>query len=383
MIRLAIAGCRRGRAFVPILQDAGFTLVGAMDPDRNRLAAFAKTARLSPTHCFDRYEALLDCGPDAVLLASPMPHHAPQAIHALERGIHVLSEVPAAISFDQSLRLRNAVRASRANYMMAENAVYTREAMTVGAMVNAGRFGDLYYAEGEYLHDVRNSVVDDTGEFTWRKRWQMDRRGSTYATHAIAPPLLWMNDRIARVSALGSGSHVDKRFGGDDTCVMTCSTECGRTLVVRTDLRSPRPACTTYYQLQGTAGCYEAGRSQSDVGRVSVAPDDRWRQLSTFERAHLPALWRNYRKPARRSKHGGADFFTLLAFAGVCRGEPSPIDVYRALDWTLPGLASELSVEQSGARVEVPDPRTDVLDHVARTERETNQLPDWTESVDQ
>lgn len=381
MIRLAIAGCRRGRAFVPILQDAGFTLVGAMDPDRNRLSEFAKTARLSPALCFTRYEAMLECGADAVLLASPMPHHAPQAIPALERGIHVLSEVPAAVSFDQCLRLRDAVRATQANYMMAENAIYTREAMTVGAMVDAGFFGDLYYAEGEYLHDVRSSVVDDKGEFTWRKPWQMDRRGATYATHAIAPPLLWMHDRVARVSAVGTGSHVDERFGGDDTCVMTCSTEGGRTLVVRTDLRSPRPACTAYYQLQGTAGCYEAGRSRNDAGRVSLTPDDRWQRLSTFDRAYLPSLWRNHRSSVRRSKHGGADFFTLLAFAGVCRGESSPIDIYRALDWTLPGLASELSVECGGKLMDVPDPRTRALDESAQRERETGRFANTKFSV--
>ncbi len=382
MIRLAIAGCRRGRAFVPILQSAGFTLAGAMDPDRDRLVEFSKAAHLSPTSCFDRYETLLECGADAVLLASPMPHHAPQAIRALERGIHVLSEVPAAISFDQCLRLRDAVRASNANYMMAENAVYTREVMLVSAMADAGLFGELYYAEGEYLHDVRSSVVNAAGEFTWRKTWQFDRRGATYATHAIAPPLLWMNDRVVRVGASGTGSHVDDRFGGDDTCVMTCSTESGRTLVVRTDLRSPRPASTAHYQLQGTAGCYEAGRSRDDVGRVSLVPDDRWRRLSKFERAYLPDLWRTHRKPARRAKHGGADFFTLLAFAGVCRGEPSPVDIYRALDWTLPGLASELSVERD-ASVDVPDPRTDALDAAARTEREANRFPDWIETVDQ
>lgn len=367
MIPLAIAGCRRGRAFLPILKDAGFTLAGAMDPDPERRAAFAKEAGLSPTRCFDRFDALLDCGADAVLLASPMPNHVPQAIHGLECGIHVLSEVTAAVSFDQCVRLRNAASASSATYMMAENAVFSREAMTVAAMVKAGVFGDLYYAEGEYLHDVRTSVVNADGSFTWRKRWQMDRRGATYASHALAPPLLWMDDRVARLSAIGSGSRVDTRFDGDDTCVMTCKTEGGRTLIIRTDLRSPRPARTAYYQLQGTAGCYESGR-------VSVNGGQDWRNLPKFERDFLPAAWRDHHRAARRSKHGGADFFTLHAFADVWRGAPSPVDVYRALDWTLPGLVSELSIEQGGIPLDVPDPRTNALDDLAKLERQSNAI---------
>ncbi len=362
MIRIAIAGCRRGRAFIPILKDAGFTLVGAMDPHAERLSAFAKSARLSPTDCFDRYQALLDSEPDAVLLASPMPNHAPQAIAALDRGIHVLSEVPAAVSFGQCIRLRDAARASNAGYMMAENAIFTREAMAIDAMAKDGRFGNLYYAEGEYLHDVRSSVVDDAGRFTWRKPWQMDRRGATYATHAIAPPLVWMNDRIARLSAWGSGSHVDERFAGDDTCVMTCATEQGRTIVIRTDLRSPRPARTAHYQLQGTNGCYEAAQTRGGHPHVSVDNCGDWVRLSKLERDYLPACWRDHRGAARRSKHGGADFFTLLAFAEVCRGAPSPVDVDTALDWTLPGLISEVSIARGNTPIPVPNPRTTELD---------------------
>lgn len=382
MIRLAIAGCRRGRAFLPILKDAGFELVGAMDPDGDRLSGFAKDARLSPTLCFEKYDDVLNCGADAVLLASPMQHHVPQAILALDRGIHVLSEVPAAVSFDQSVRLRDAARDSQANYMMAENAIYSRESSTINAMVEAGIFGDLYYAEGEYLHDVRDSVVNADGEFTWRKRWQMDRRGATYATHAIAPPLHWMQDRVVKLSATGTGSHVDTRFAGDDTCVMTCTTERGLGLVVRTDLRSPRRERSSYYGLQGSAGCYEAAQSSEFNGRVSLGDKGAWKKLPKFEGKYLTDDWRTHKSAVKRSKHGGADFFTLLAFAKVCQGAPSPVDAYRALDWTLPGLVSELSVEQGGVPMAVPDPRTDALDTLANNERASDRFADWTESAD-
>ena len=48
------------------------------------------------------YEQMLErSGIDAVLIASPMQLHVPMAIAALERDIHVLSEVPAGVSVDE------------------------------------------------------------------------------------------------------------------------------------------------------------------------------------------------------------------------------------------------------------------------------------------
>jgi predicted dehydrogenase len=382
VIKLGIAGCRRGRAFVPILHDAGFTLAGAMDPDPDRLNAFAKEAQLDAANCFDRFEPFLECGADAVLLASPMPNHAPQAIAALERGIHVLSEVPAAISFDQCLRLRDAAVQSNAAYMMAENAIHTREAMTVAALARAGTFGEIYYAEGAYLHDVRDSAINPDGSFTWRKQWQFDRRGATYATHALGPPLHWMDDRVVRLSAIGSGSHIDQRFGGDDTAILSCTTNNDRALIVRTDLRSPRPAQTAYYQVQGGKGCYEAAQTRDEPGRIAVDDGGTWKLLAKYEPDSIQNEWNKHRKAVRRSKHGGADFFTLLDFAKACKGEPTLIGVHRALDYTLPGLVSERSIEQGGIPLEVPDPRTNALDQAAESEQSANRFPNWTESVD-
>src|SRR5262245_14583814 len=52
---------------------------------------------------FTDYEEMLDKGNvDAVILGTPMPFHVPQAIAALKRGIHVISEVPASVSLAES-----------------------------------------------------------------------------------------------------------------------------------------------------------------------------------------------------------------------------------------------------------------------------------------
>ena len=52
--------------------------------------------------------------------------------------------------------LLQAVKASKAQYMLGENCNYMKPYMIIREMVRAGCFGKVYYAEGEYLHDCRN-----------------------------------------------------------------------------------------------------------------------------------------------------------------------------------------------------------------------------------
>ncbi|MEI6287571.1 MAG: hypothetical protein WCP79_13790 [Bacillota bacterium] len=74
---------------------------------------------------------------------------------ALERGIHVLCEVPAAVSIGECKAVTLAARRSQAIYMMAENYTYSRQNVIVRELVRAGRLGEPYYAEAEYLHEYK------------------------------------------------------------------------------------------------------------------------------------------------------------------------------------------------------------------------------------
>lgn len=384
--RLGIVGCNRGRSFLSVLEAAGFKAVSAVDPDPASLNRLSDTAGIPQGARFARFEEMLAHGVDAVILGSPMPFHAPQAIMALDHGVHVLSEVTAAISFDQCLRLRNAARKSKAAYMMAENYTYRKQCQIVKAMARAGLFGDLYYAEGQYIHDVRHMVEIPSGGFTWRKAWQMDRRGNTYPTHSIGPVLQWMDDRIVSLCARGSGSHADPHYTGDDSAVMLCETTRGRLVQVRTDIRSRRPHVMDYYQLQGTLGCYESPRGFGDEHKVYVVgrhgkSEVVWHSLWEFEEEFLPEDWQVHREAAAKAGHGGGDYLQVLDFARACDGKPPAIDVITALDWTLTGLVSELSVEQGGIPLPVPDPRTDELDRAAERERNSGRFSAYAESV--
>jgi predicted dehydrogenase len=373
-VKMGISGCRRGRSFLKTATLAGFEVWAVIDPDEDTRNGLGEASGVPESRRFSDYNAMLDSGVEVVLVSSPMPYHAPQAVAALKRDIHVLSEVTAATSLQQCLRLRDTAQASSATYMMAENYTYRKPVQLVMGMVEAGLFGDVYYTEGQYLHNVRDIYVLPDGGHTWRGCWQLSRRGLTYPTHSIGPALKWMKERVVSLSARGSGTRTWNDVTGDDSAVMLCQTASGKLVNIRTDLASRRPHNMTYYQLQGTKGCYEAPRGLGDDHKVWLLDyhgddENSWHSLWDFEEKCLPEIWRQYAESAAKAGHGGGDLLELVEFAEAIGGESSPdLDVYTALDWTMTALISELSVEQGGASLEVPNPRNDELDRAAAIE---------------
>ncbi|MCS6950846.1 MAG: Gfo/Idh/MocA family oxidoreductase, partial [bacterium] len=363
-IQLGIVGAGgRGSSFkavVDTLPDVQIQAVCDVDEARAQRVAELTGAK----QVFTDYEQMLERAEiDAVIVATPMPLHAPQSIAALKRGIHVLSEVPAAVSLAECRELVQAVRESQAVYMMAENYLYAKPIVLVKELVQRGLFGATYYAEGEYIHELK-----ELNELTpWRRRWQTGINGNTYPTHSLGPILEWMpGDRVVQVCCAGSGHHYrDARgelYENEDSTLTLCKMRSGGLVKLRLDMLSDRPHALNVYQLQGTDGCYESARAPGEVDRVwlrRLCPDmHTWLPLQELEEQFLPQEWKEREEQARRTGHGGADYFVLADFLAAMRGErPPSVDVHYALDMTLPGLMSQVSIAQGGRWVEVPDSR--------------------------
>lgn len=358
-LRIGLAGVR-SRAFVAGLRALpGVAVTALCDLDPAALARYGD--ELGIEQRYTEYEALLDSDVDAVVVATPMPLHVPQSIAALQAGKHVLSEVTAAVDLAQCRALVAAVRASGKHYMLSENYCYRRATVLVGALVQAGLFGEPYYAEGGYIHNCRHLHTDAAGRPTWRAIWQVGKNGCTYGTHSLGPVLQWLDDRVATVVCLGAGQRTEPRWGMDDTVTMLCQTTRGALIAIRCDMLSPRPHNMTHYALQGTRGAYQSGRYPGEPDLVWLAGHspgpEQWQPLDAYA-GYLPDHWRLPPPEALRAGHGGGDFFIVRDWIeAIRRDTPPPIDVYRGLDFTLPGLISEQSIAQGGAPLPVPDPR--------------------------
>ena len=361
VLRIGVVGAPRGRSFVRTLSSAeDAKVVSLCDIDTNLLKQVADEFDV-PRMYTDYVEMLDNEQLDAVIIATPMHLHVPQSVEALKRGVNVLSEVTAAVSLRQCEELVRACRESDAKYMLAENYCYRPNVVLVQSLVERGFFGRVYFGEGEYIHDVKAMHHHATGQPTWRAVWQVGKRGCTYCTHSLGPLILWFQDRVESVSCHGTGVHTDPGHVMDDTVIMLCKMSKGGLVKIRLDMMSNRPHNMDYYSLQGTKGAYEAPRGLGDDHKIwvsDVSERVEWRPLREFEQ-YLPDKWRNPPEEARKAGHGGGDYFELRDFLdSVIKDRDPSIDVYMAMDMTLPGLVSERSILNNGRYYTVPDLRT-------------------------
>jgi predicted dehydrogenase len=355
---IGIVGVPRGKGQLSAIAAAGnrVRLVGCYDPNPAAMAAFAQNG--PDIAQFPTFEAAVEAC-DLLIIASPQQYHAPQAAFALLAGVHVLSEVPAAVSLEQVNQLLAAARASSASYMIAENYCYSRENLIISAMARNGVFGDLYFGEAEYVHEMKHYQFGADGQPTWRHHWQVGKNGVTYPTHCLGPLLQWMDDRIVSVSCVGTGRWTKPEHDIEDGVILMARMRKGGLVRMRLDLLSNRPHLMNFYGLQGTRGGYESGRLFGDKPRLYVegkSTYDKWDAIEAYADEHLP---KRYARPLDGAGHWGADSWPLLDFVdSIIDGTKPPLGIYEALDMTLPGILSEQSIAQSGAWLAVPNPRT-------------------------
>jgi predicted dehydrogenase len=361
-LKVAFAGARRSSSFFRAFQSHPETQVVALcDTYEPNLYEAGKATGV--TQLYTVYEKMLDeAKPDIVVVATPMHFHALQSIAALQRDIHVLCEVTAGVSIDECRWLVQACRSSRAVYMMAENYLYRKTCVLVKAMVDAGVFGHVYYAEGEYLHELSALHHTAQGKPTWRYYWQVGVNGCTYPTHSLGPCLQWIKERPERISCTGTGVWTDPEHAMEDTVLLLCKTASEKLIRVRVDMLSKRPHAMTNYALQGTKGAFEGARRAGEKDWVWLEDycqdPNEWAPLSQFEDEFLPEMWRNPPPEALMAGHGGGDYFEVMDFVDAVQGRTSPtVGIHEAMDMTLPGLVSQESIRRGGEWLPLPDSR--------------------------
>jgi len=362
-IKVGIVGAAgRGSAFFSAFDDNPLCAVTAVcDLNEERLAQTAAENHIEQVYT-DYAEMLDRSGVDAVVVGTPMHLHASQSIMALKRGIHVLSEVTAAISIEECRQLAKAARESRATYMMAENCCYFRQNVIVREITRAGLFGELYLGSGEYVHAV--SSLNEP--HMWRRRWHTGINGNTYCTHSLGPVYQWFGgQRVTSVCCFGSGNHYrdleGKPFENEDSTFTACRLEGGGLVNLRLDMLSNRPTSGNCYMLQGTQGCYESGRGFGDKDRIHLSDrhePEQWQALDELAEEFLPDHWLKLPQAALASGHFGSDYMVAADFINsVANSTPPPIGIHETLDLTLTGLASQESIARGSVWVDVPDSR--------------------------
>ena len=116
------------------------------------------------------YAAILrETAPDIVVVAGPDHLHADQTVLALEHGCHVLVEKPLTTSVADAQRLLDAEALSGCHVMTDQTVRYMYPWREMAQMARAGEIGDIFFVQGDYIHDMWHYYSPAGKHFTpWR-----------------------------------------------------------------------------------------------------------------------------------------------------------------------------------------------------------------------
>ena len=325
---------------------------------------------------------------DGVYIATPWEWHHPMAIAAMKNGIHVGTEVPAALTVDDCWDLVNVSERTGKHCMIMENVCYRRDVMAVLNMVQQGMFGELLHCQGGYQHDLRHVKFNDGinpygggvefgekgfSEAKWRTQHSVDRNGDLYPTHGLGPvsPMLGINrgNRMVHLTSTATQSrglhkyivdqggpdhpNADVKFKCGDIVTTVIKCENGQTIMLSHDTNSPRPYSLNF-RVQGTKGIWQKDAQSMYIEGISPE-SHRWESEDSYLEKYDHPLWKKFENQASGSGHGGMDFFILRAFIETLKGADPVIDVYDAVSMSIICPLSEKSIRLGSAAVKIPD----------------------------
>ena len=130
---------------------AGLELVAIVNHRAESMAEYATQFGISRQYM--TIEALLTDGDvDVLCVNTPNYMHAPQAIAALEAGIHVMVEKPMALNAAEAEAMRRASEQSGANLMVAHCWRFDEEVNWLKAEIDGGKLGRILRTKGNGVH---------------------------------------------------------------------------------------------------------------------------------------------------------------------------------------------------------------------------------------
>jgi predicted dehydrogenase len=351
-IRLGVVGIGRGLTFARLADAVGMELVALCDVREDKLA---EVGRQFGVATYTDYQKFLEHDLDAVVLANYYHEHAPLAIKAFEAGKHVMSECIACKTPAEGVALARAFEKYGKVYMFAENYAYSAYAQEMRRLYQADEIGEVQYAEGEYNHPIDSATYNRLAPGV--NHWRNHIPPTYYPTHAMSPIMYVTDTRPVSVNALAipRSERDEERLHlrrGDPGAIILCRMDNGSVArLMGLSLRGH----SVWYRFHGTRGAMENLRhgNQSMV-RIVHEPWD-MRPGDVREKIYLPEF-PVQADLARRSGHGGGDFFVMYHFAEAIRtGEQPWMNVYRALDMTLIAFQAWRSCLDDGRPYEIPD----------------------------
>lgn len=357
IVKFGIVGLGRGMSLMlDSLHEPDLQLTAICDRNPEKLKEACQTLakeNITGFACCESFEQLLKEDVDAVVIATDAVCHVPYAVQAMEAGKHVLSEIPAVNSLEEAKLLKKTVSAHpELKYMTAENDCYLGFIEAWKKMYEDGKFGDVVYAEAEYLHATEPGKFKE--ENYTGNHWRTWNPAVKYCTHELGPLLYVMNDRCVSVCCMVPDTvynpHKKERYAENGVALFKTA----KGAVIRMLICFGAYVGYTHnYALYGTRGMIEFDKSKPRMeakclARFSDVP-------GTFDqKLEVPITCSSFGDG--NGTHMGLDRKQVRAFLNcILQDTKPPIDVDLGIRMSLPGIYAHESYLRGGSAVEIPD----------------------------
>ncbi len=282
---------------------------------------------------------------DAVYIATDPPSHARLAILAMKNGMHAVSAVPAFwgdIDEHYAQELIDTVKSTGMTYQMNETTAFRPQTFAMRALYEGGALGQLVYVEGEYWHHGTRPMGGYNG-------WRNFTAPQWYCTHGNGFYNAVTHGSFTKCACLGVPTHYEgkKAFIGKQgnygnvfgTEVALLQTSEGAMARMGRGGDTPGGLQETG-RLLGTRGLYydsyKGDATAEELAKI------------VYEKPPLPPG-----VPA--GGHGGSHGYLTDDFVrAILLGKKPVVDVYCAVNMTIPGLYMHRSAQRDGEWLKIP-----------------------------
>lgn len=360
-IKVGIFGAWRGFHLSNNLMLNNAEVAAVCDLFEDRLKKAGETL-----HCdalFTSFDEFIEHPMDAVLIANHFHDHAPYAIRALEKGIHVLCECTSNGTMAEGVALVRAAEKSNAIYMLCENYPHMKFNREMKRVADGGTLGKIMFAEGEYNHPGNPWDAGFKNNFVrYPKHWRNTLPASYYITHSLAP-IMWATGSIPKTVTAFNITIPEER----DVPVSKLHSD--KTAIVMTHNHDSSvfrvTGCASFgghgnsYRICGTEGTIENLRGMG--GKVMLRYN-KWSMPEGAEETscYEPGWNDRDEKLIGEAGHGGGDFLVIREFLDCIReGRQPDFDVYFATTMASVAIQAHRSALNGGMPFEIPDFHTE------------------------
>lgn len=361
-VRIGVLGGYRGTSMINYCKRSdNAEVVAICDNNPEVLEAQKEVAEGFNITFYDNFDDFINHDMDAVVLANYAHEHAPFAIRALKRGLHVFSEVVPAATMKEAVELIEAVEESGKIYAYGENYCYMSAPYEMRRLYREGKIGEFEYGEGEYAHNCESIWPSITyGE---RDHWRNNASANFYCTHSLGPIIHITGLRpVSVVGYEGANNERKLRTGAKSASFGMEMVTLENGAVVKS-IHGGLYTHNVWYSVYGSKGSMESGREAfleqigGGINRISVRSDEYSGKYDIKNEVYEPEYAESDK--IKGFGHGGSDFFSMYHFVEKILGNPEAdiIDVYEAMDMWLPGLFAHRSVLEGNVPKEIPNLR--------------------------